>query len=86
MAGSLPPTAWAVGAGGVGVQDIQGELGAGVAEVVLLPPLRQQSSPAARSVREVSAWICRVPPPLARGPGAPRPRPPLVGAEQLVRQ
>ena len=49
-----------VGRGGVGVQGVQGEAGAGVPEVVLLPPpevSRQQTSPAARSAREVSAWM-----------------------------
>jgi hypothetical protein len=39
-------------------------LGTPTAEVV--PPSievgRRETSPAARSVREVSAWICRVPP------------------------
>jgi hypothetical protein len=35
-AGDQP--AWVVRRGGVGVQGVQGEVGAGVAEVVLLPP------------------------------------------------
>ena len=54
--------------GGVGVQ---GEPGAGVAEVVLLPPPRRScaSTPprAARSSREVSTWICRVAAPARAG-------------------
>ena len=54
--------------GGVGAGGVQGEPGAGVAEVVLLPPpelIRQHTSPAGKSVREVSAWICRVAPAFA---------------------
>ena len=57
--------AWVVGRGGVGVQGVQGEVGAGAAEVVLLPPPRGQPPadfPAARPVREVSAYLPGAPP------------------------
>ena len=57
-----------IGGGGVGVEGVQGEPGAGVAEVVLLPPPRAQPPahlPGGQVVREVSAWICRVAPAFA---------------------
>ena len=60
--------AWVVGRGGVGVQGVQGEVGAGVAEVVLLPPPRGQP-PADLPGGQVGAGGQRVDLPGAAAPG-----------------
>ena len=59
---------WVIWRGGVGVQGIEGEVGAGVAEVVLLPPPRRQP-PADLPGRQVGAGGQRVDLPGAAAAG-----------------